>query len=125
MKPYFVFALALTGCALFPPLPETMPLHAEPEAMHAEVLRYVPIGAPVEEAKAKMVKHGFRSAADKDSGNALWKVAEDRGRMLVFRRGGPNSPRPEDRDMLPVEVWLWHKKGCVTFVRVEVKRCQL
>jgi hypothetical protein len=55
-----VCLVCLAGCLTLPGRgPDAMPFHENPEAMRHEVLRHVPFGMPIKQARTVMEASGF------------------------------------------------------------------
>src|SRR5271165_5405127 len=67
----FLAATFLCGCASFPTLQPTarMDLSLDESSMRSEVLKYVKLGTPIEDAKKIMEQQGFSCSFERDHSN--------------------------------------------------------
>ena len=74
-----VLCAGLVGCELSSGMVQSLPpmeLYLDENAMKAEVLRYVAVGMPIDEAKKVMETHGFKCSCDRVARAARWMDAD-------------------------------------------------
>lgn len=104
-----LFSLALAGCVTLPSLcpPRTsMKLHFENEAMRAEILKYLSVGMPIENAKRIMEDSGFKCQEGWFSGPAYLHCSAVYGthHLLIADE---------------IRVRLYHEAGKLSGIRVD------
>jgi hypothetical protein len=92
MRPTLVFSLifllAMPGCKSIDSLGcESMSMTTDETAMRLEVLRYVSVAMPIEQAKEIMEKHGFKCSYERD----FWEVVANGQICLVCSKYTPES----------------------------------
>lgn len=116
-----VCCLLLSGCRTSPPK-QTLIHEKNPTQTRAEILKLIPIGTPLNEAEATLVKNGFSKMEDPSKwpkpqpGTAPipgGKIPED-APYVTYRVEAP-------ADFLVTRIWsvqLYHKEGVVEDIKV-------
>jgi hypothetical protein len=100
-----------------------MELHLDDQEMKAEVLRYVAIGAAIEDAKATMEWHGFKCEFDRDWQGERSMDADPAREGEVYLICSKKKPQRTWRESLilsdTIKVFFSFRDGKVVDVRVK------
>src|SRR5262245_24706257 len=127
---YVLVSIVLGGCLSLPSSDSraTIKLTTDTDAMKAEVLRYIHIGMPIEEAKKTMEAQGFKAV--QDDWSRFWlddeQKADEQKAKLVFSKFVPQRSWVESLVRSDeVRIRVFYDAGRVTNVSVRHLPCCL
>jgi hypothetical protein len=104
-----------------------MELHLDEREMAAEVLKYVQMGMPVDDAKRVMEAQGFKCCYDRDRWAEMWYDADPAQRGEVYLVCSRFKPQPSWWASFfmsdEIKVFLSFKDGKVAAIRVQHIPC--